>query len=166
MPCILSLSWRPSSSNFFEWRVATRDTVLCSCIDVIKHFICFVLGSWCSRLSVDRASVPTLRWMTSGLKSPLAVSQFSPLFYAKLIVHRAVLLFIFLNFVRTNSQSSKQLPVQIHEQSPIVIAPSASVCDELTSFFFLPATLRSRMFIEKLKTLPFCYPVLPADLFS
>lgn len=49
----------------------------------------------------------------------------------------------FLNFVRTNSQSSKQLPVQIHEQSPIVIAPSeivlapsASVCDELTSFFF------------------------------
>lgn len=116
---------------------------------------------------MDRASVPTLRWMTSGLKSPLAVSQFSPLFYAKLIVHRAVLLFIFLNFVRTNSQSSKQLPVQIHEQSPIVIAPSeivlapsASVCDELTSFFFfLPATLRSRMFIEKLKT-------LPADLFS
>lgn len=49
----------------------------------------------------------------------------------------------FLNFVRANSQSSKQLPVQIHEQSPIVIAPSeivlapsALVCDELTSFFF------------------------------
>lgn len=97
-------------------------------------------------------------------ESPCCKSIFS---YAKLIVHRAVLLFIFLNFVRTNSQSSKQLPVQIHEQSPIVIAPSeivlapsASVCDELTSFFFfLPATLRSRMFIEKLKT-------LPADLFS
>ena len=59
----------PSHRAFFlRTRVATSNchsVSLCPVFFIIiKHFVCFVLGSWCLKLSEDQAFDLTLHWMT------------------------------------------------------------------------------------------------------